>query len=58
MKRKPPVIVVVTTSAGDSYTGEYVGAMDGFMYLATADEVVRVEQRLVVSYRNKEAGDE
>jgi hypothetical protein len=37
-----------TLRNGDVAEGEYVGAMDGYVYLATGEQVDRIEQSQVV----------
>ncbi len=32
---------------GSVHAGEYVGAQEGIMFLATGDEVIRIDQRQV-----------
>ena len=32
---------------GTKYVGEYIGAAEGWMYLSTGDEVVRIEQKKI-----------
>lgn len=41
------LLYMVTTLDGAEHLGEYVGAQDGQMFLATADEVIRIDQRQV-----------
>lgn len=53
-----PVVIVVTLKDGSEHTGEYIGAQDGYVYLASGDRVSRVEQRLIVRTSNVKAVDE
>lgn len=50
-----PTVIVVTLRDGTEVRGEYVGAQEGFMYLATGEHVERFEQRLVIRFANEEA---
>lgn len=40
-------LYVVLLLDGTEHRGEYVGAMDGFMYLSSGDDVVRIEQKKI-----------
>jgi hypothetical protein len=41
------ILYVVMLTDGTEHRGEYVGAADGYMYLATGDEIVRIEQKQI-----------
>jgi hypothetical protein len=41
------ILYTVVLEDGTEHAGEYVGAQDGLMFLATAEEVIRIDQRKV-----------
>ena len=53
------VVIAVTLSDGSVERGEYVGAQEGWVYLATeSGGVTRVAQHMIVRTSNVEALDE
>lgn len=48
-------VITVTLNNGGRITGEHVGTAEGYVYLCDGDSVLRIEQRLIVSYVNEEA---
>ena len=51
MRNPSGFTAVAEMDDGRVITGEYVGAQDGYVYLATPDEVHRVETRRIAYWR-------
>lgn len=49
-----PARITVTLRTGEQYTGQYIGAQDGWLYLRNGEHVEKLVQRMVLTYEECE----